>query len=593
MPNFSLELEGSDLTFYRDGDVILRGRLTPNSRGGIPLVLNGPSGWRIEHEDDVDAQDVFDLHTAGHMFGGQELLNQLWPSERAMLDASPFITSDNGPTGLACILTPLWVTSSGVAILADQDQALHVSLNRSTAQQSVLKWDLGSPAPFDRRPMPEDGTGDGQLRLGGKGLRYRLLVGENAVEAWRACLPHIGHPAKVPPEALWHKPIWTTWARFKTDIHQQRVIEFADEIITHGYPHGVMEIDDRWQVHYGDVTFDPQRFPHPRAMVDDLHARGLAVTCWVMPFINPDAECFDTACARGYLLKRADGSPQPVRWWQGDGYLLDVANVEALQWFGDRLRALQAATGLDGYKFDAGEAIFADSHAGRLDPNDYTRRYIDFVAADFPFCEVRSGWGNQRAPILFRQWDKSCTWGTDNGLKSLMTGAFALGLAGYPFVLPDMVGGNAYGGENTDAELMIRWSQANALLPAIQFSLAPWDYGDECDRLCRAALDLREQFMDRISAAMRQAAQSGEPVIRPVWWLAPDDERALICDDEFLLGDGVLVAPVLEPRQRARDVYLPRGHWQDARKGQTVAGPLVLSNVPAPLDTCLVYQRVA
>jgi alpha-glucosidase (family GH31 glycosyl hydrolase) len=155
------------------------------------------------------------------------------------------------------------------------------------------------------------------------------------------------------------------------------------------------------------------------------------------------------------------------------------------------------------------------------------------------------------------------------------------------------VGGNAYGGQNADAELMIRWSQANALLPAIQFSLAPWDCGDECDRLCRAALDLRERFMDRVGAAMRQAAQTGEPVIRPVWWLAPDDEYALVCDDEFLLGADVLVAPVVEPRQRARDVYWPPGHWRDARTGQIVAGPLALSNVPAPLDTLLVYERVS
>jgi alpha-glucosidase (family GH31 glycosyl hydrolase) len=306
-----------------------------------------------------------------------------------------------------------------------------------------------------------------------------------------------------------------------------------------------------------------------------------------MPFINPDADCFDTARSRGYLLKQAEGSPQPVHWWQGNGYLLDAANAEALKWFGDRLRALQASTGLDGYKFDAGEAIFA----GGPDPNDYTRRYVNFVAANFPFCEVRSGWGNQRAPILFRQWDKSSTWGTDNGLESLLTGALALSLAGYPFILPDMVGGNEYGSESADAELMIRWSQANALLPAIQFSLPPWQYGEECDRLCRAALDVRERYLDRITAAMQQATRSGEPVIRPVWWLSPDDERAQVCDDEFLLGADVLVAPVTQPGQSGREVYLPRGRWRD-RTGQTVAGSTVLPNVPAPLDTLLVYERV-
>jgi alpha-glucosidase (family GH31 glycosyl hydrolase) len=588
--NLALDIQDNHLTISRDGIVLLRGRL--DTSAGAPLITQESNGWRIAHSADTQVEDVFDLHPSGHWFGGQELVNQLWPQERAMLNAAPLVTSDNGPTGLSCIQTSLWVTSSGIAILADDDQEIHVGFNRSNAQQPLSAWNLDAPPPFERRPAPDDGTGDGLLRLGGRGLRYHLLAADHALQAWRASLLHIGHPTTIQPETLWRLPIWTTWAHFKTDIHQTRVIGFADEIVAHGYPHGVMEIDDRWQVHYGDLAFDPVRFPDPRAMVDALHRRGFRVTCWVMPFINPDANCFDMALSCGYLLQRANGSLLSVHWWQGDGYLLDVANGEALEWFGDNLRALQAATRRDGWKFDAGEAIFLGSHEGCPYPNDYTRRSVDFVATTFPFCEVRSGWGNQRAPILFRQWDKSCTWGTDNGLKSVITGALTMGLAGYPFVLPDMVGGNAYRGEQADAELMIRWAQASALFPAIQFSLVPWDYGDECDRLGRATLDLRERYMNRIAAAMLQATRTGEPPIRPVWWLAPDDERAQTCDDEFLLGDNVLVAPVIQPGQRARDVYLPCGKWRNARTGQISIGPTNLPNVSAPLDTLLVYNRV-
>lgn len=579
MAGCALEVENDDLCVYRDGEVILRGRVSSAPR--IEPIANG---WRVAHPAESAAEDVFDVRTSGHWYGGQELINQLWPLEKAMLDAGPLVTSDNGPQGLSGILTPLWLAASGAALLADDDQELHISCNRSRTRQPRFDWNLDQPAPFDQRPPPDDGTGDGLLRLSARGLRYRILVGEDAVAAWRACLPYLGHPTRVPPEAMWRAPIWATWARYKTHISQARVIEFADDIIAHGYPHGIMEIDDRWQTHYGDLTFDEARFPNPRAMVEALHTRGFAVTCWVMPFINADAECFETARARGYLQRAPDGAPRPVRWWQGQGFLLNVANAEALEWFADRLRALQAATGLDGFKFDAGEAIFAQGS------NDYTRRYVDFIGQNFPLAEVRSGWGNQRAPILFRQWDKSCTWGTDNGLKSVITGALALGLAGYPFVLPDMVGGNAYFGQDADAELMIRWTQASALLPAIQFSLAPWDYGQECDRLCQAALKVREHYLDRIAAAMQQAAQTGKPVIRPVWWLAPQDERALACDDEFLVGDGLLVAPVVQPGQRARDVYLPPGQWQDTA-GQALTGPAVLPGTHAPLDRLLVYEK--
>ncbi len=590
MTDLILELEGNDLCLYRDGTVILRGRV--DTGGGAPRIIHENGGWRIEHPAAAESEDCFDLRTSGHWYGGLELVNQLWPLERAMLDASPLITSDNGSTGLSCILTPLWVASSGAAILADYDQEISVGVNRST-RPLTFEWNLEAPPPFDRRPAPDDGTGDGLLRLRGRGLRYRLLADENPVEAWRACVRYLGHPGAPLPQATWRAPIWTTWARYKMHIHQARIVEFADEILAHGYQPGILEIDDRWQAHYGDLNFDAARFPDPRAMIEALHARGFAVTCWVIPFINADADCFDLARRNGYLQRDDDGSPRAVRWWQGNGFLLDVAKAEALSWFADNLRHLQAATGLDGFKFDAGEAIFAQKPGFSEKPgfwNDYTRRYVDFVAANFPLSEVRSGWGNQRAAILFRQWDKSCTWGTDNGLKSVITGALTLSLGGYPFILPDMVGGNAYFGQDADAELMIRWTQASALFPALQFSLAPWDYGEECNRLCLAALDLRQRYLGHIAAALEQAAQTGEPVIRPVWWLAPGDERALVCDDEFLLGDDLLVAPVVQAGQRARDVYLPSGRWKD-NAGQVISGPALLPNVSAPLDTLLVYAQ--
>lgn len=577
-----LRLDVADKAFavYRDDRPILRGRF--DAQSDLPRITAETNGWRIEHGGG-DTQDAFELSSAGHWFGGQELLNQLWPMERVMLHAAPFITSDNEREGLSGVQAPVWVASSGAAILADHGQELHVSLNRPRAEPSAASGSV--QLPFNRRPPPDDGTGDGLLRLGGWGLTYRLLVSENSLQAWRSCLARFGHPNSIPPEEIWRSPIWTTWARYKTDIYRERVLGLADQIIAHGYPHGVMEIDDRWQVHYGDFAFDPVRFPDARAMVDELHARGFAVTCWVMPFIQPDADNYPFARDRGYLLRQSDGSPRHVKWWQGSGFLLDATNPEALAWFGRNLRLLQKETGIDGFKFDAGEAIYA----GGL--NEYTRRYVDFAAALFPLSEVRCGWGNQRASILFRQWDKSSRWGLDNGLRSVITGALSMGLAGYPFVLPDMVGGNAWMGEDPGPELMVRWTQASALFPAIQLSLAPWQYGQDCDRLCRAALGLREDYIDSIAGAMRMAAESGEPVIRPVWWLAPDDERALLCDDEFLVGKDLLVAPVMTPGETERSVYLPPGSWRESGSSATVEGPVNICAVPAPLDKLLTYVR--
>jgi alpha-glucosidase (family GH31 glycosyl hydrolase) len=179
----------------------------------------------------------------------------------------------------------------------------------------------------------------------------------------------------------------------------------------------------------------------------------------------------------------------------------------------------------------------------------------------------------------------------DNGLHSVLTGILALGLAGYPFILPDMVGGNEYD-EKADAEMMIRWTQLNALLPAMQFSLPPWEYGEESADLCRRYANLHTEFAPKILEIAKSSIQNGLPIIRPMFWIAPDDDHALTCDDQFLLGDEFLVAPVVTPNTTHRDVYLPNGKWQDFWTKKVLAGSILLKDYPAPLDVLPLFKRI-
>ena len=117
----------------------------------------------------------------------------------------------------------------------------------------------------------------------------------------------LGIPTQTPPAELFTKPTWTTWARYKTEVSQEVVMQFADEIIQNGYPYGVLEIDDRWQTHYGDIAFDPERFPNPKEMIAALHEKGFKVTAWVIPFFDPDAAAF----AEGAVQKL---SCPPAKW---------------------------------------------------------------------------------------------------------------------------------------------------------------------------------------------------------------------------------------------------------------------------------------
>jgi alpha-glucosidase (family GH31 glycosyl hydrolase) len=530
----------------------------------------------------------------GAWFGHGELINQRLPLNRLMLPLTPMETIDNGPTGQSCKLTPAWFSTTGA--LAVANTPVSVGINQPPAGFPRYPWSFGLfKGPFRHRPFEDYlQQGDGLLTLTGEGLHLSVFCLDNAKEAYRQVVSIFGKPTGIPPQELFRKPTWTTWAHYKTQITQSKVLEFADRIIAQGYPYGVMEIDDRWQTHYGDIVFDPGRFPDPKRMIDELHGKNFKVTAWVVPFFNPGSAAFADGKKRGFLVRRKSGRPYLVRWWQGRGGLLDVTNPAALDWFYQNLRALQEQTGLDGYKFDAGEACFfpkdALSHQP-VSPNGFTHQYIDFIASRFGLTEVRSGWLNQPAPIFFRQWDKASTWGTDNGLHSVLTGILALGLTGYPFILPDMVGGNEYE-EKADAELMIRWTELNSLLPAMQFSLPPWEYSEECSQICRKYARLHEVYSGRLIQAAGESIQNGDPIIRPVWWGDPTDQEAINCDDQFLVGDGLLVAPVLVKGKRNRDIYLPKGRWKEAWSGEIYEGNRVLEDYPVPLDSLPVFERI-
>ena len=575
---------------------------------------------------------------SGYWYGGGELINQplLW--NQIMFAQTDFITCDNGETGLSTALSPTWMSSLGVGLAVSTPFSLGVN----QPPESYFAWQKGmSPEliPFNQRPfIDRRDEGDKKFTLRGDDLAFTITVDEHILESYHSLVEDVGIPPKTPPLALMGAPIWTTWARYKDRIDQDKVLAFARQIKDNRYPYHVLEIDDRWQTEYGDLAFDPERFPDPGKMIRELNQMGFKVTVWVIPFFHPHSAAGREAVEAGYVAKTSSGDPYLVNWWQGKGYLLDITNPEARSWFKDRLDRFQREMGLDGYKFDAGEGKYAPPDAVFQEKlgssNEYTHLYIKWISENFSFCEVRSAWKNQASPIFFRLWDLWSVWGYDNGLRSIIPSTLSMSLVGYPFVFPDMIGGNAYftfprnrffnwiiqkflvplverkvkkNSSHPDeeilgladvpgfleksihfgyptAELMIRWAQANVFLGVMQFSLAPWDFGEECNDICRLSAELHLEFLPTLQKFAHLAVKTGEPIIRPVFWLAPEDERALICDDQFLVGDEILVAPVLRAREDQRTIYFPPGSWRDYWSGEIYTGPAEVEDYPAPLE---------
>ena len=147
-----------------------------------------------------------------------------------------------------------------------------------------------------------------------------------------------------------------------------------------------------------------------------------------------------------------------------------------------------------------------------------------------------------------------------------------------------MIGGNAYG-KYPDAQLFIRWTQLTAFLPSMQFSIPPWHYKDpNVTNICRTFVELHEKVVFpflRLYAI--RATETGEPIVRPLWWADNSDENTLLIDDEFLIGDSLLVAPILEENSFKRDIYLPSGNWI-YENSSVFSGPVLLRNFDVPID---------
>ncbi|WP_432562670.1 glycoside hydrolase family 31 protein [Kineococcus sp. SYSU DK003] len=432
----------------------------------------------------------------------------------------------------------------------------------------------------------------GRLRVSGRDL---LLGrgGQNLREAYLAAAQRF-FPAsgRTPARELFTAPQYNTWIELPWAPTQDGVLAHVRALLDAGLPPGVVMIDDNWAPDHGTLVFDPARFPDPAAMVEQLHAWGCPVMLWVVPFVTPDSATFRDLQDRGLLLRDAAGEVAVRRWWNGFSAVLDLSNPDAVGWFTGRLDALRATTGVDGFKFDGGDARdfrLDDRTAEPAEPVDLTERWAR-VGLGFSFNEFRACWRQGGQPLAQRLQDKPPSWGSD-GLGSLVPELVAQGLLGYAFSCPDMVGGGEIGavtGE-VDQEFFVRYAQIACLAPMVQFSVSPARVLDaEHLAAVHAALALRAELLPLLLGLVQAAATTGEPVVRAMAYHEPGTEHV---SDQFLLGPDLLVAPVLERGATHRDVVLPAGHWRGP-DGTLFQGPAQV-RVVCDLRTVPRFARVA
>jgi len=410
--------------------------------------------------------------------------------------------------------------------------------------------------------------------------------------AYRAACERFFPPSgRCPDELAFTAPQYNAWIELKWDPTQEKVLRYAQEILDHGFPPGVLMIDDNWFEQNGVWRFHPGRFPDPGAMTEALHRMGFKVVVWICPFICPDAYVYRLARERKYLITTPKGEPVIRRWWNGYSALLDLTNPGALAWFKGQMDELVDRYGVDGFKFDGGDPYtYRPDDVTHLPstPNSLCEAFAA-VGLNYPLSEYRACWKLGGEHLIQRVRDKGHRWG-QGGMADLLPTGLVQGLVGYPFTCPDMVGGGLLGdfldpATKIDQELFVRYAQCSTMFPIMQFSTMPWRVLDkEHYACCLKMLELKKQIAPEMLELARQAGRTGEPILRHMAYNFPDEGLETVMD-QFMVGEDILVAPVLQKGARKRTIRFPTGKWL-GDDGSVVEGPCRL-DVPSPLERLL------
>lgn len=401
----------------------------------------------------------------------------------------------------------------------------------------------------------------------------------------------------LPDTLFFTMPQYNTWIELMYNQNQEDILNYAHAVIDNGFPAGVLMIDDNWQRYYGNFDFKAERFPDPKAMMDELHALGFKVMVWICPFVSADSPEYRELEAKGYLLHDSQGGTAILHWWNGYSACYDLTNPASAAYLVNILKTAQEKYGIDGFKFDAGDnncyvstdIVAYDKTATSV---DHTTSWAK-IGLSFPYNEYRACWKMGGQPLVQRLGDKDYSWDAVASLIPQMTTA---GLMGYAYACPDMIGGGQWtaflGVESGDfdQELIVRSAQIHALMPMMQFSVAPWRIlSKENLRIVQQMAALHAEFGTYIMQCAHHAAETGEPIVRNMEYQFPHQGLAL-CKDQFMLGDRYLVAPVVEKGATSRLVSLPKGTWKDEQGKKYKGGKSY--TIVAPLDRLPYFEKI-
>ena len=409
---------------------------------------------------------------------------------------------------------------------------------------------------------------------------------------------------------------------------QQELLDAARTYHEKGYPCDIFVVDwYHWKT-LGDMSFDERYWPDVQAMNDTLHRMGYAsmISCW--PRFMKESAYYDELEAHHWFMHDAAGNTVYGSETDRRGALIDTTGPECGAWYMETIARNYGSKGFSYWWTDENEPDISPHesylHAGtgarvhNLYPLTHSKCIWEGHRARYPHrCLILS-----RAAFPGAQKYGTTFWSSDiypewEVLKRQIPTALNFCASGMAYWSSD-IGGWQYLPDTKDAgeenplllktssdgtrvtqgqyaELYVRWFQFGAFCPTFRTHGSRrenevWSYGPEAEKILVKFLRLRYRLMPYIYSLAYRTTQTGAPFMRALWMDFPDEECTR-CADEFLFGPALLIAPVTEPAQRSREVYLPRGaEWIDYWTGARWKGGRSICT-DAPIDRIPIFVR--
>jgi len=367
-----------------------------------------------------------------------------------------------------------------------------------------------------------------------------------------------------------------------------------------------IEAWERWR---GSFIVDRERYPQVEDLVQEAHENGYKMSFWMFPYVDASTEnpVYAQGVRQGYFVRNRVGLPYHFATFSGTEVLVDMTHPGAVSWFQERVAAMYRL-GFDAHMNDFGESVppegvFYNGRTGFEMRNLYPLLYVRAVDAavrsvkDDYVIYPRPGFtGMQRFVALQWPGDQNTDWSQSDGLPSAVRAMVSVSMAGLPVHGSDIGGWHDIVSPPTGKELFLRWAELGAYSPWMRAHggflhpvREPWRFDDETVAIYRRLAGAHTRLFPYLYTWAHRAVRTGEPIVRHPALLWPEDEAWYAVEDEYLLGNALLVAPVVTQGTEARKVRFPPGEWRHLETGVVYTPGISL--VPAPIGQPPVFLR--